>query len=166
MDYQKAQNFWVKKDQNSVHMKEEDLKKEIASFAQSHNTMALATGYDSYVRCTPVEYTYYKDAYWVMSEGGKKFIGLEKNRQVSFAIFDPYEGFGKINGLQINGTAELIEPFSDTYKEFLAYKKIPEQAIRQMEEPMPMIRITPSEADLLESSLKEKGFSNHQHLSY
>lgn len=30
----------------------------------------------------------------MFSEGGEKFIGLEKNANVSLAIFDKYDGFG------------------------------------------------------------------------
>lgn len=166
MDFEKAQNYWVEKDAADKHMSPEEVKKEIDAFSSSHNTLALATGYGDYVRCTPVEYTYYKDSYWIMSEGGKKFIGLEKNRNVAFAVFDPYEGFGKINGMQVEGTAELIEPFSEEYNAFLALKKIPVEAIKKLPEPMPMIRIVPKDTDLLESALKEKGYSSRQHYTY
>lgn len=166
MDFKKAQNYWKEKDASNKNMPSGELKKEIDSFSSSHNTLALATGYGDYVRCTPVEYTYYKDSYWIMSEGGDKFIGLEKNRNVCIAIFDSYEGFGKIKGMQVEGTAEFIEPFSEEYNAFLALKKIPVEAIKKLPEPMPMIRIVPRETDLLESSLKEKGYSSRQHYTY
>jgi len=36
------------------------LQEEIEKFIRNHNTCALATGIDEYVRCTSVEYLYYK----------------------------------------------------------------------------------------------------------
>ncbi|MDD6259377.1 MAG: pyridoxamine 5'-phosphate oxidase family protein [Erysipelotrichaceae bacterium] len=166
MNYEYAQNFWINKDKNSKAMNQEDIKKAIDAFSTSHNTLALATGTGDYVRCTPVEYTYYKDMYWIMSEGGKKYIGLEKNKHVSAAVFDAYTGFGKLKGMQVDGTAEIIEPFSDAYNEFLNLKKIPVEAIRRMEEPMPVICIRPKETDILDSDFKEKGFDSRQHYQY
>lgn len=165
MDFKKAQNFWVEKDKVSTQMGSEELKKKIELFLKSHNTLALATGYDTYIRCTPVEYTFYKNALMIMSEGGKKFIGLEKNSNVSAAVFDNYTGFGSIHGLQMQGKAEIIEPFSDDYNAFLALKKIPVDAIKKLPEPMPMIRIIPEEYDYLDSDLKKEGYSSRQHLS-
>jgi hypothetical protein len=33
---------------------------------------------------------------------------LEKNRNVCAAVFDKYQGFGKLKGMQITGTAEIV----------------------------------------------------------
>ena len=74
--------------------------------------LCLATGTGDYVRCTPIEYSWHDGCFWMFSEGGKKFIGLEKNPNVCLAIYNKYEGFGKLHGMQVMGTAELVEPFS------------------------------------------------------
>lgn len=166
MDFKKAQNFWDEKEDPAQQMPKQECLETIEAFIKGHNTLALATGSGDYVRCTPVEYTWYRNAFWIMSEGGKKFIGLEKNRNVSLAVFDSYGGFGNLKGLQVMGTCEIVEPFSDEYNDFLAVKNIPVEAIKKMPEPMPMLKIVPSSYDYLDSSLKEKGFSVRQHLDF
>lgn len=56
MDYQKAASYWEEKD--TVKMEKSKLIQEVEEFIASHNTCALATGCDDFVRCTPIEYTY------------------------------------------------------------------------------------------------------------
>lgn len=41
--------------------------------------------------------------FWMFSEGGRKFIGLEKNSHVCLAIYDKYDGFGNLRSLQVTG---------------------------------------------------------------
>ena len=67
-------------------MPEEALKQAVEKYIQENNTCALATGSGDYVRCTPIEYSYHDGKFWMFSEGGEKFIGLEKNANVSLAI--------------------------------------------------------------------------------
>ena len=40
---------------------------------------ALAAGIGDYVRCTLLEYSYHDGEFWIFTEGGEKFIGLERN---------------------------------------------------------------------------------------
>ena len=56
MNYEKAADHWVLRDIEAVHMKKADLKEKIEGFIGAHNTCALATGCDGFVRCTPIEY--------------------------------------------------------------------------------------------------------------
>ena len=49
------------------------LKNEIEKFILNHNTCALATGSGSFIRCTPIEYQYYKNNFYIITEGGLKF---------------------------------------------------------------------------------------------
>ena len=70
MDYQKASQYWIEKDKEGVRMEKEELKKRIDSFIENHNTLALATGYNDEVRCTPLEYNYYDGYFYIFSEGG------------------------------------------------------------------------------------------------
>ena len=69
----------------------------------------------------------------MFSEGGKKFIGLEKNPHVCLAIYDRYEGFGALHGMQVMGLAELVEPFSEAYNDHAARKKISLEFLRHRE---------------------------------
>ena len=40
------------------------------------------------VRCTPLEYSYHDGCFGIFTESGEKFIGLEKNKNVSLAVFE------------------------------------------------------------------------------
>lgn len=166
MDYQKASQYWVEKDKIGAHMEKEPLMKRIEGFIKSHNTLALATGYGEYVRCTPVEYNYYDGCFYIFMEGGKKFIGLEKNDHVSFSIFEPYTGFASIHSLQGMGKAEVIEPFSEEYNRVCGYKKISVDALKKMKREMPLLKIVVSSYDFLDSDLKKEKFNNRQHIDF
>ena len=100
-DYQKAAEHWAKADAASTKMNPERLLVSIQTYIQDNNTCALATGYDGFIRCTPIEYSFHNGAFYLLSEGGLKFKALEQNKNVCLAIFDQYEGFGKLKGLQI-----------------------------------------------------------------
>ena len=163
-DYEAAQQYWVEKDQKAGRMKVNRLKEQIEAFIQAHNTCALATGADDFVRCTPIEYNYVNGAFYLFSEGGLKFRALRDNKNVCLAIFDAYTGFGKLGGLQVMGTAELIQPFTQEYNEILAWKKISQEAMKKLPSPMNLIKVTPVEMDYLNSELKKEGYRSRQHL--
>ena len=159
-EYVKAANFW--KEKETVQMPEKELKEAIEKYVEANNTCALATGAGEFVRCTPIEYSYHDEKFWIFSEGGEKFTGLEKNENVSLAIFDKYDGFGTLKSVQITGKAELIEPFSEVYNAHAAYKKIPMQALEKLNPPMHLICIQPLKADALFSEFKKDGYDSRQ----
>ena len=163
MNYDSAANYWVEKDKESVAMKPEALFSRIEAFLSSHNTCALATASEDMVRCTPIEYNYLDGCFYLFSEGGLKFWALKENKRVGLAIFDSYEGFGKVRGLQVEGEAAMIEPFSEEYLKLMEHKKIPVEAMKKMEHPMNLIRITPMAYDYLDSALKDEGVGVRQH---
>ena len=107
--FKKAADYWKNKKQNA--MPEEKLKKTVLEYISSNNTCALATGTGDYVRCTPIEYSYHDGKFWMFSEGGEKFIGLEKNENVCLAIYDKYEGTGNLKSIQIMGKQSLWNLF-------------------------------------------------------
>ena len=94
-EYERAANYWKEKDAQSKKLDQDALKKTVEEYIQANNTCALATAAGDFVRCTPLEYTYHDDCFWIFSEGGEKFYALEKNKNVCLVIFDKYEGFGK-----------------------------------------------------------------------
>lgn len=165
MDYQKAAVYWEEKEKSSVKMEQAELLEEMRSFIRAHNTCALATGYGSQVRCTPIEYTWLDNCFWLLSEGGKKFMALEHNKNVCLAIYDSYAGFGKLGGMQVEGTVEMIEPWSEPYLKLLEYKHIPAENLKKLPNVMHLIRVKPVHIDFLNSSLKEKGVSVRQQIS-
>ena len=164
MDYGEAAEHWINKDKESVHMDSAALEEKIEDFIKANNTGALATASGDFVRCTPIEYNYIGGVFYLLSEGGLKFKALKENKNVGFAIYEPYGGFANLKSLQVEGHADIIEPFSDEYMMVLEYKKIPESAIRKMPSPMNLIKITPVAYDYLDSNLKNEGYGVRQHL--
>ena len=160
--YKKAADHWKPIDAAAVKMPKEELLAAIEKYVLENNTCALATGSGSQIRNTPIEYTYHDGAFWLFSEGGEKFIGLEKNRNVCLAIFDKYAGFGKLKGMQVQGQAEVVEPFSDEYIKAAEFKKIPLEALKKLPEVMNLIKIVPERIDFLNSDFKKDGYGSRQ----
>ncbi len=163
-EYQAAACYWEEKDADSVKLEQSKLRPMVEEYIQSNNTGALATGTEDYVRCTPIEYSWHDGCFWMFSEGGKKFIGLEKNPNVCLAIYDKYEGFGKLHGMQVMGTAELVEPFSPRYNAHAAHKKISLEVLRNLSTPMHLICVRPTRIDCLFSDFKKLGCAPRQTL--
>ncbi len=161
-DYERAANHWKVKDTDNVRMREEDLLKAVESYILGNNTCALATGTGDFVRCTPIEYAYREGAFWMFSEGGEKFIALEQNKNVCLAIYDKYDGFGKIKGMQVTGVVEMIEPFSTEYIKAAQFKKITIEVLKKLTEPLNLIKVIPNRIDFLNSDFKKEGFANRQ----
>ena len=164
MDYESAADYWLEKDKESVRMEEDALKHRIEEFITRHNTCALATATADMVRNTPIEYNYLDGDFYFFSEGGLKFMGLRENKNVGIAIFEPYEGLSNIKGLQAQGIAEIIEPFSDEYLKVLEYKNISAEAIKKIPHPMNLIKVVVKNYDYRDSDLKKEGFGCRQHL--
>lgn len=163
-DYVRAAAYW--KDKEQIKIPEEELKQAVKKYIDENNTCALAIGAGDFIRCTPIEYSYHDGKFWMFSEGGEKFIGLEKNKNVCLAIYDKYNGFGSLRSLQVMGTAEMIEPFSDVYKAHADYKKIPISALEKLESPMNLICVTPVQIEVLFSEFKKEGYSSRQTLVF
>lgn len=164
MDYRKAASYWLEKDAQTARMDRDTLLAEIEKFIMAHNTCAMATGCGDFVRCTPIEYNYKGRSFWLFSEGGMKFRALEGNKNVCLAIYDGYTGFGQLGGMQIAGTAELVEPWTDEYMDLLAFRKIPAENLKKLPITMNLIKVTPTRIDFLCSEFKKSGFDSRQHL--
>ena len=163
-DYVKTIEHWKPVDAAAAKMPDEKLKAAIEEYICKNNTCALATGSCSQIRNTPIEYSYHDGAFWMFSEGGEKFIGLEKNKQVCLAIFDGYTGFGKLKGMQVQGEANIIEPFSEEYIVAAAFKKIPIEALKKLPQTMYLIKVVPKRIDFLNSDFNKDGYGSRQEL--
>lgn len=163
-EYQAAIHYWEEKDAASVKLEPDKLRSMVEEYIQVNNTCALATGTGDYVRCTPIEYSWHDNYFWMFSEGGKKFIGLQENPHVCLAIYDRYEGFGKLHGMQVMGLAELVEPFSEAYNAHAAWKNISLEALGKLPSPMHLICIRPTRIECLFSDFKQLGCSPRQTL--
>ena len=165
--YRSAANFWKEKERKE--MPAEQLKPVVEEYLAGSSVCALATGYGEFVRCTPLEYSFHDGKVWIFTEGGEKFIGLEKNQNVSLAVFEQNPSFGELKSVQIMGVAELIEPMSDGYIAHAEYKKIPVSALQKLAEqgkPMHLLCITPVHADVLCSGFKKQGYDSRQALAF
>lgn len=166
-EYKEAADFWKTKE--CKEMPVEQLKSVVEDFLRNSAVCALATGTGDYVRCTPLEYSYHDGQFWIFTEGGEKFIGLEKNKNVSLAVFEKNPNFGELKSVQIMGTAKLIEPMSAEYVAHAEYKKIPVAALQKLADqgqPMHLIRITPVRMDVLFSDFKKQGYDSRQKLYF
>ena len=166
-DYEKAANFWKNKER--VEMPENVLRDQVEQYLTESHVCALATGAGSYVRCTPLEYSYHDGAFWIFTEGGEKFIGLAENSNVSLAVFDANPNFGQLRSVQVMGIAEIVEPMSGEYVAHAEHKKIPLSALQKLAdkgEPMHLLKIKPVKADILFSSFKKEGYDSRQVLEF
>ena len=102
----------------------------------------------------------------MFSEGGEKFAALEKNKNVCLDIFDKYEGFGKLKGMQVTGEAELVAPFSDEYNAAAEFRKIPLDALKKMPHTMILIKVQPKKIEFLNSDFKKDGADSRQMLEF
>ena len=163
-DYDEQAKYWTEKEAAANGMEKEKLKEWIEAFIKERNTCALATASSDFVRCTPIEYNYLDGTFFLFSEGGLKFKGLKENKHVSLAIYDAYDGFGNLKGLQVQGKAEMIKPFLPEYIKLLDHKKIPIDNMKKLPKPMNLIKVIPESYDLLDSRLKQEGYDIRQHL--
>lgn len=161
-EYEDASTFWTRRDQKENKLDPDELLNWIESFLSSHKVLALASGGESFIRCTPLEYSWHHGALWIFSEGGLKFKGLKENKHVAAAIFDPDPSFSGLKSMQIAGTAEIVNPDSDEYKAAAAFKNIPLETLEKLPETMWLIKIIPSEFTCLDSDFKKKGFGSRQ----
>ncbi len=165
IDFRHFQNFWIEQQKNAKHMDPEKVKEHIEGFIRNHNTCGFATGYGDYIRCTPIEYTWMDGSFWFVSEGGSKFIGLEKNRNVSLAIFEYYGDPKDSHGLQVMGTAEFFSNTSDEFKKLLAFKGIPYDVVKAAAVEVAVVHVVPTRFEMFDTDFVKQGFDVRQIIS-
>ncbi len=165
-EYSKAENYWKIHDEKAIKMERSAILSYADNYLSEHNTGALATGYDDFVRCTPIEYNWLNGSFYMLSEGGMKFKALAENKNVCLAVFEPYQGFGKIASIVVSGKIELIELGTEEYSMVLAYKKIQESTIQKLSHPMYLIKLIPETMELLFSEFKTNGFDSRQQITF
>ena len=162
IDFNHFQNFWIEQQKTAKHMEREAVLQHIDTFIKNHNTCGFATGYGDYIRCTPIEYTYMNGEFWFVSEGGNKFIGLEKNRNVSMAIFEYYGNARDSHGLQVMGTVEFYDNQSDEFKELLAFKGIPYDVMKAAAVEVAVFRVIPHTYEMYDTDFVAMGYDVRQ----
>lgn len=97
--------------------------------------------------------------FWMFSEGGRKFIGLEKNSHVCLAIYDKYDGFGNLRSLQVTGDGRA---FLGGVQHPCCFQEDPAGRSEKLPSPMNLICVTPTRIDALFSDFKKDGYSVRQ----
>lgn len=140
----------------------EELKSYIDNYITENNTLVLATGKEDFVRATPIEYIYYKNKFYMITEGGLKFVGIYENRNVSMGIYKDYKNMNDIQGMQITGTCEIIKKDSEEYKEILNVKGINIENLEKLPVTMNMIKVKPTKYEFIDSKFKKMGYDVKQ----
>ncbi len=149
-----------------VKLEDEDVKDAFEEFLKTHNTCTLATSHQNRVRSTPIEYNYLDGKIYLLSEGGEKFANLLFNSNVSVAVYDDYTGMNSLAGIQITGTATIVDEESEEYSDVLKIKGLNENAIRNMAVNMNMIKIVMEKVEFLNSKFKSDGGDPKQIYKY
>lgn len=139
-----------------------DLMDAINKFVSSHNTCTLATGYGGFVRNTPIEFTYYKNNFYFISEGGLKFKGILQNPNVCIGIFNEYKSMKELKGIQISGESEIIPYLSDEYIEVFSFRKFNIEFIRNLPVNLNLIKVVPKAFEFLNTDFNKIGFDAKQ----
>ncbi|MBQ3050436.1 MAG: pyridoxamine 5'-phosphate oxidase family protein, partial [Clostridia bacterium] len=100
--------------------------------------------------------------FWFVSEGGNKFIGLEKNRNVSMAIFEYYGDVRDSHGLQVMGTVVFYDNQSDEFKKLLAFKGIPYDVMKAAAVEVAVIRVKPYLYEMYDTDFVKAGYDVRQ----
>lgn len=141
---------------------DELLKKDIETFLKEHNMCTLCSGSADMLIGTPIEYMYETGNMYIITEGGRKFINILKNDEVSVAIYNEYEGFAKLKGLQLKGKVEIISIDAPEYDRILKMKKLKPENVKNLNMIMNVLRIKLERADFLCSEIKTKGYDAKQ----
>lgn len=163
-DYKSAADYWVNIDKKGKQMPREELIESINKFINTNDTCAMATATDDLVRCTPIEYKYVNGKFYLISEGGLKFKALEKNKNVSLAIYDKFSGFSNLKGLQVTGVAEVIEDFSLAYEEGIKARGLNLETLKKRSAVVHLIIVTPTKVEFTNADFKDLGYFVRQTL--
>lgn len=141
------------------------LRKYIVQFITNHNTCTLATGQGDNPRATPIEYIYKDNYMYFLSEGGQKFANILLNPNVSVCIYDAYKSMKELGGMQITGTAEIIDIKSEEYISVLSYKGLNPEKISSLPVNLNLIKVHINKFEFLWSEFSKLGYSTKQILN-
>jgi Pyridoxamine 5'-phosphate oxidase len=157
-----ALEMHLSKDHLEDKMDPETLRPYIDDFLLTHNTCALSTWYQDKVTSRPIEYHYSAGELHMVSEGGVKFAGILVNGQVAVSIFDPYQGFSCLAGMQITGKAIVPPLGSLEYQRSITICGLSMERMQRLPVPLNAIIIYPQEAIYLWSGFSKLGLKARQ----
>jgi hypothetical protein len=101
----------------------------------------------------------------MLSEGGEKFANIILNTNVSIGICDPYKSMSDLAGMQISGTAEVIEMVSEEYKFILGKRKLDYEKILSLPMALNLLKIEIRKVEFLWSGFSKLGYDVKQILT-
>lgn len=163
-DFSKAAEFWSERETERKKMPKEKCRERFEEYVSNKHVCALGTGFDDFVRCTPLEYKYKDGIVYIVTEGGFKFRGLSENKRVSMAVFDQDVDMNNLKSVQVYGYADVYDNTEPEFAEGIGKIGYKMEAFQNLEHPMYMLQIKPIDADMLFSSFKEEGYDAKQHI--
>lgn len=166
IDY--AMAFIQNRYQPSFNLPRKELKQSIEEFLHSHNTCSLATTCQGKVYNAILEYRYAEGHLYLLSEGGRKFSGLLQNSLASVTVFDPFQGFNNLAGLQMQGKARvftLSDPGPE-YEAILTSWNLSLEKVTRLPALLQAIDIRLQEAIFTWAKFKEQGLEPRQILMF
>ncbi len=101
-----------------------------------------------------------------MPEAGQKMENIKENPHVSVGIFAPYTGWMSVKGVQVTGEATLINKDDKEFKEGLEVyqwqKSAKEIGLDQLPESFRLLKVQTHAIEMLDISLKTKGYAPRQ----
>jgi general stress protein 26 len=148
-------------------MPKEELEEHISEFLKTQNVCVLASCKDNVPRASPLEYYSLGTTLYVMPEEGQKMENIRENPLVSVGIFAPYTGWLSLKGVQITGEATIItredaQEFDDGLSVYQWQKSAKEIGLKELPESFRLLKITAQAIEVLDISLKTKGYAPRQ----
>ncbi|MGL4848344.1 MAG: flavodoxin domain-containing protein [Clostridium sp.] len=129
----------------------------IFDFIEKKHMCVLSTGDGKSQRATPLEYIFYKGNLYFISEGGVKFANLYKNKNAGIAIYNDFEGFNKLCGLQIDGEIEEVEFKGEEYFEIIKKRRISKEMLEKLEVNLYVMKFKIKRIEAINQRFKELG---------
>jgi hypothetical protein len=147
-------------------MPQPELEAYMIEFLKGNNMCILATCRDNVPRATPIEYRSKDLTLYLAGELGEKLKNIAFNPKVSVGIYYPYTGIESAKGAQITGKASILASGTPEFEEGLVSyqweKTAREFGLKAFPASLALIRIDPVEIELVDASLKKKGYSSRQ----
>lgn len=149
-------------------MPEPELEAYVVDFLTQNNMCVLATSKGDVPRATPIEYRSKGLTLYLAGEIGEKLKNIAYNPNVSVGIYFPYTGLESAKGAQITGKAMILSSGTMEFEAGLAAyqweKTAREFGIKTFPESLSLIRVDPVQIELIDVTLKKKGYSPRQTL--
>ena len=148
-------------------MPNKELENHIVDFLKTQNVCVLATCSHNIPRATPMEYYSKGTTLYLAPQRGQKMENIQNNPYVSVGIFAPYTGWLSVKGVQITGeaipiTKEDEKEFKDGLEVYQWHKSAKEIGLNELPETFELLKIEAHAIEMLDISLKSKGYAPRQ----